>query len=119
MVPFTDHPSAGASRDVAVRRWEQRRATGRSAFIWRNGVVGWGLPAALLTAVYKLIQEQGLVWPPHALSPELRLALALIAIAFPALGYIFGAWLWDRGEAGYRAMLREQEDGDVRKHDIG
>src|SRR5688500_6855456 len=46
-----------AARDAALRRWERLRANGRSAFVWRNGVVGWGLPAAVVTAAYKVIQE--------------------------------------------------------------
>jgi hypothetical protein len=99
-----------AARDHALRRWEKLRANGRSAFVWRNGVVGWGLPAAVVTAGYKLVQEQGLAWPP-ALSDRLRTALVLIALVFPVLGYLFGGWLWAQGEARYARM--RQEAGDV------
>ena len=97
-----------AARDAAMRRWERLRANGRSAFVWRNGVVGWGLPAALVTAAYKIIQNQGLVWPT-TLDGELRTPLILIALVFPALGYLFGGWLWTQGEAQYR-RLREDAD---------
>lgn len=95
-----------AARERTIRRWERLRANGRSYFIWRNGVVGWGLPAALLTAAYKVIQEQGLVWPP-AISNELQSAFVLIAVVFPVLGYVFGSWLWTQGEAQYRRLTAE------------
>ena len=99
-----------AAREQTIRRWERLRANGRSAFIWRNGVVGWGLPAALLTAVYKVIEQQGLVWPP-ALSRELQSAFVLIAVVFPVLGYVFGSWLWQQGEGQYH-RLRDPGPGD-------
>ena len=98
------------ARAAAIRRWEQRRAGGRSHFIWRSGVVGWGLPAALLTGFYKVFQEQGLAWP-HDLSPHLRVALGLIGVACPVLGYILGAWLWDQGEANHARLIRERDGG--------
>ena len=62
----TQHPPAATAerREAELRRWERMRAQGRTHFLWRNGVLGWGLPAALLTAVYKVIQEQGLVLSP-------------------------------------------------------
>jgi hypothetical protein len=99
-----------ATRDAALRRWERLRANGRSAFVWRNGVVGWGLPAAALTAAYKVVQEQGLGWP-SPLSHGLRTALVLIALVFPALGFIFGGWLWAQGEARYERLRHEAADG--------
>ena len=100
-----------ASRDEALRRWETLRANGRSAFVWRNGVVGWGLPAALVTGAYKVIQEQGLGWPPE-LTDGLRTALVLIALVFPALGYILGGWLWAQGEARHARLLDEAGEAE-------
>ena len=101
------HRSAAAPADVAaLRRWERLRANGRSSFVWRNGVVGWGLPAAIVTALYKVIDAQGLAWPVM-LSPGLRHALVLIALVFPALGYMFGGWMWTQGEARHARLRRE------------
>ena len=102
-----------AARDEALRRWEKMRAQGRSAFVWRNGVVGWGLPAAAVTGAYKVIQEQGLGWPPE-LTDGLRTALVLIALVFPALGYILGGWLWAQGEARHARLLEEAETEESR-----
>lgn len=93
-----------AAHDPQLARWARLRDGGRSAFLWRNGVVGWGLPAAVVTALYKVVEVQGLAWPP-TLSDELRPALVLIALVFPALGYLFGGWLWAQGEARFGARL--------------
>lgn len=100
-VPDSD---AGAAHDPQLARWARLRSGGRSAFVWRNGVVGWGLPAAVVTALYKVVETQGLAWPP-TLPDELRPALVLIALVFPALGYLFGGWLWAQGEARFGARL--------------
>ena len=93
-----------AAHDPQLARWARLRAGGRAAFVWRNGVVGWGLPAAVVTALYKVVEAQGLAWPP-TLPDELRPALVLIALVFPALGYLFGGWLWTQGEARYGREL--------------
>ncbi|HEX6631846.1 MAG TPA: hypothetical protein VF048_12185 [Gemmatimonadaceae bacterium] len=99
---------------AALRRWERLRAHGRSTFVWRNGVIGWGLPAAIVTALYKVVDAQGLAWPV-TLSSGLRHALVVIALVFPALGYVFGGWLWTQGEARYARLRgeprREAEGG--------
>lgn len=100
-----DRQRAAAVREAELRRWERLRAQGRSYFVWRHGVAGWGIPAAILTMVYKLVEAHGLAWS-LSLSPELRHAFALIAIAFPALGYLFGSWLWVQGEERYHRLRK-------------
>lgn len=111
--PSTRRAATAPADEAALRRWERMRANGRSAFVWRNGVVGWGLPAAIVTALYKVIDAQGLAWPV-TLSPALRHALVLIALVFPALGYVFGGWLWTQGEARYARLRRELGHGGDR-----
>ena len=69
--PVEGRRTEAAARDAEVVRWRKLRAGGRSAFVWRHGVVGWGLPAALVTAAYKVIERLGLGWPSE-LPPELH-----------------------------------------------
>lgn len=85
--------------------WERQRAGGRARFIFRRGVLGWGIPAAFLTIFYKVIQEQGLVWSPR-LTDSLRTAVVVAIIVFPFGGWLFGRWLWDTGETRYKARMR-------------
>jgi hypothetical protein len=120
--PRSAHEQRAAESDAraaARQRWERVRAQGRTHFLWRNGVLGWGLPAAALTMLYKVVQEQGLTMDP-ALTPTLRNALVLIVLVFPVLGWLFGGWLWEREEARYaadteargREGARARGDGD-------
>jgi hypothetical protein len=93
----------GAAGDST--RWELERANGRTRFILRRGVLSWGIPAALLTVFYKVVQEQGLVWSPQ-MTDSLRTAIVVAVIVFPVCGWLFGRWLWDTGETRYHARVR-------------
>ena len=42
--------------------------------------------------------------------PVTIVALVLIALVFPALGFIFGGWLWAQGEARYERLRQETTD---------
>ncbi len=94
------------ARDEELRRWEERRSAGRSSFIWRYGVLGWGLPAALMTIAYGVVKENGLAW--HAVeqpfSFKLRAGIALAVVMFPAIGHLLGRRLWEAGEERYRSQ---------------
>ena len=64
----------------AIARWERERSRGRPNFIWRRGVIGWGMPAALLTIAYRAWQLHvaGSAW---ALTPPLREGTAVSLLA--------------------------------------
>ncbi len=96
-----------ADRPAAIARWERNRARGRATFVWRQGVVGWGLPAALLAIGYKFVQEHGFVWSTE-ISPGLRTGIALAIVVFPFCGYLLGGRLWEVGEANYERMLEQE-----------
>jgi hypothetical protein len=73
----------------------------------RRGVLGYGVPAALLAVAYRVVQEQGFVLP-H-LTDSLRLAIAIALVVFPLCGGLFGQWLWNTGEARYNSLLRDTD----------
>jgi hypothetical protein len=106
-VPRNLPPRHAAEDDSATAsgNWEQQRALGRTRFILRRGVLGWGIPAAFLTILYKVVQEQGLVWTPR-LTESVRTAVVVAILVFPLGGWLFGRWLWDTGETRYRARMR-------------
>ena len=95
-----------AERAQLLAQWSKERALGRRGFIMRRGVLTWGLPAAIMTIVYKTVQEQGFVRSPH-LTQSLATAIVVALVVFPLCGWIFGRWLWDTGEARYRAMTKD------------
>lgn len=105
-----NHPVAAGDAPAESQGWERQRAGGRTRFILRRGVLGWGIPAAFLTIFYKVIQEQGLVWTPR-LTDSLRTAVVVAIIVFPFGGWLFGRWLWDTGETRYEARMRGDRPG--------
>ena len=107
-----DAPDARDARDARVdsmQLWEQRRAGGRASFIWRYGVLGWGLPAALITVAYAVINEHGLAWE-GPFTTKLRVGIALAVIVFPAIGHLMGRRIWASGEARYQRLASERKD---------
>lgn len=93
-----DLAARGEQAGGADARWERQRAMGRRAFVWRYGVLGWGLPAALLTIAYAFIKEQGFSWSAGAASSRLRVGIVITLVLFPVLGHLFGGRLWDARE---------------------
>jgi hypothetical protein len=87
-----------------IARWERNRALGRSTFIWRRGVFGWGIPVALVTIAYQVVQEQGFVWR-LVLTQHLKTGIAIAMLVFPLCGYLFGRYLWTAGEENYERLL--------------
>jgi len=100
------HAEVPGERDQLIAHWRKERALGRRGFIMRRGVLTWGLPAAILTILYKTVQEQGFVRSPH-LTQSLAAAIVVALVVFPLCGWIFGRWLWDTGEARYRALTKD------------
>ena len=100
--------SASGERDDAIGRWERNRAMGRSTFIWRRGVFGWGVPVALLTIAYQVVQEQGFVWR-LVMTQHLKTCIGVALLVFPLCGYLFGLYLWTTGEENYDRMVESKD----------
>jgi hypothetical protein len=98
--------NVGLTNTGSIERWERERSQGRGTFIFRRGVIGWGVPAAVFTIGYKLYQQH-LLPGGITLTDQLRIAIGLSAIFFPFCGYLFGRWLWTSSETQYQRFLRE------------
>lgn len=95
-------------RHEAMARWERNRAMGRTTFIWRRGVFGWGIPVALVTIAYQVVQEQGFVWR-LVMTQHLKTGIAIAMLVFPLCGYLFGRYLWTAGEENYQRFVDNRE----------
>ena len=86
----------------ARQRWLRTRDAGRSAFVWRYGIVGGGLPAGAASAFVHVVRVPGSgpPWTVAAVRPPLGSVAGLICVSAVA-GYLFGAWLWDFCEARF------------------
>ena len=101
--------SPADERTAALARWERTRAMGRTTFIWRRGVFGWGVPVALVTIAYQIVQEQGFV-RRLVMTQHLKVGVGIAMLVFPLCGYLFGRYLWTAGEENYERLV-DQESG--------
>jgi hypothetical protein len=85
---------------VQLAKWQSVRQQGRRRYIFLHGVLGWGVPTALLsTVIGSLLGAPGPVLG--------RLAIALVA--FSLTGIWFGARMWSDGERRY---LERNQQGE-------
>jgi len=83
----------------SAEKWAKLSKLGRRGFILRYGVLGWGVPTAIL---FSLVQAYSDGWDTFLL----RLVPALVL--FPLGGILWGAMMWrflERRNA--RAMVSE------------
>jgi hypothetical protein len=79
-----------------AERWEKARDFGRWPFIWIRGVVGWGVPWAILMLAWR--------WWDTGQPPALPNILILVIVAIGG-GLVFGAFMWWRAERRYQRWL--------------
>jgi hypothetical protein len=101
-VTVTGGTAAEFVAQQARTRWLRTRDAGRSAFVWRYGIVGWGLPAGAASAFVHVMRVHGSgpPWTVAAVRPLWGSVAGLICVSAVA-GYLFGAWLWDFCEARF------------------
>jgi hypothetical protein len=69
-------------------------ARGRSWFIWRVGVVGWGLPTAILSTVSLHVFRYGFMFSgPYLVGFVMHLVIFLLGVGIIG-GYLWGAIYW-------------------------
>lgn len=79
-------------------KWSELRKVGRSAFVWRYGVFGWGISTAILFAGLECSHngwQAGLTQLPIAL------------VVFPLCGVVWGRLMWRFFEWQHRRMASE------------
>ena len=103
--------TASEDRQAVMARWERNRAMGRSTFIWRRGVFGWGIPVALVTIAYQVVKEQGFV-RQLLMTQHLKTGIGVAMLVFPLCGYLFGRYLWTAGEENYQRMVEAEGPRD-------
>ena len=82
-------------------------AARKRRFVWRYGVVGWGLSTALIwTAAMCLWRalDDGLTWRRGLL--QLGAALVL----FPIGGYFWGLWTWGAVQRARESVRRSADE---------
>lgn len=80
---------------IAVARWERERKAGALRYVWRKGVIGWGLPLY----VFMYGAQTLLRGDPLELQDALR-----NAVLWLGSGAVFGAVMWWVSEFNYRKL---------------
>jgi hypothetical protein len=75
-----------------TEKWAKTTALGRSRFVWLYGVLGWGVPTAIL---FSLIQAIQLGWD------EFFFQLIPALVLFPLGGILWGRLMWKFMESRY------------------
>jgi len=71
-------------------KWESIRARGKSRYIFLYGIIGWGVPTAILyTILTSLFEIRTLTF-----NQEILKTFLISIILFPIGGIFFGLWTW-------------------------
>jgi hypothetical protein len=76
-----------------LEKWAKTRQMGRARYVWRYGVLGWGLATGVLWSICRGFLRGG---------DQLPVLLVLALIIFPIGGYFFGQWTWKKGEENFQ-----------------
>lgn len=79
-------------------KWERTRSKGRKHFLIYNGVLGWGIPTAVIFIVLGVLLKND--YSGLLTSSFLKSVLTSL-ILFTACGYFWGAWVWKSNEKNY------------------
>ena len=82
--------------DTKMKRWEKQRAQGRISFVFKVGVLFWGILTALMWSILMyFIDPQEPVWARPL----------LVLVIFPIAGFFWGFWVWSIIEKKYQSWM--------------
>jgi hypothetical protein len=93
-MPITDQ-TAEKVEAKERERWLRAKAKGRQRFIWRSGVLGWGLVTFLIWMPLLLWSTRQLNWSDALHRSAVSLPIWLLG------GYIYGIFAWKRMSGKY------------------
>lgn len=81
--------------------WGKVRQQGKRSFVWKQGVLTWGVTVAVLSSLIGLfLRDYTLV--------ELLIRLFFSLIIFPVFGYFWGLWVWNLSEKRYQEKVQAE-----------
>jgi hypothetical protein len=85
-------------------KWEKIRAKGKKNFVIFNGVIGWGVPTAILYTILISFMEN------YSLSFDRDFFELLIIsiVLFPIGGVFYGLWVWSWTEKIYKKKVENK-----------
>jgi len=97
-------PAMAKITDKQAAAWANTRERGRASFVWRSGVVCWGLPMAIVWPIamgfFQGWDRVKVLWP-------------ISLILFPIGGIFFGRMVWSIAERNYLDYLKQHPQSEV------
>ena len=101
------------TKQSRIAKWEKIREKGKNQFIIKFGVIGWGIPTAILWGITMFFVTSG---PKTFLKFVIWVGVALIV--FPIGGYFWGLWMWWWSERWYKKLSKNQKQIKTYNHVI-
>ncbi|MFD1772471.1 hypothetical protein [Paenibacillus rhizophilus] len=83
-------------------KWERTRSKGKKHFLIYNGVIGWGIPTAIIFTFLTEFLENNY---SSTFDTSFIMTLLKTLIIFPVCGYFWGLWVWKWTEKIYKKSL--------------
>jgi hypothetical protein len=80
-----------------LSKWKQTRSHGRGRYILLSGILGWGIPTAILFSLILCRFKPGI--------DQFILRLVISLVIFPIGGYFFGSAMWRLSEKRYAVSV--------------
>ncbi|NGM84792.1 hypothetical protein G5B47_20525 [Paenibacillus sp. 7124] len=83
-------------------KWEKIRSKGRKHFLFYRGVIGWGIPTAIIFTFFTELLEND-----HSITFDYSFYMSLLKtlIILPVCGYFWGLWVWKWTEKNYKKSI--------------
>ncbi|WP_207952245.1 hypothetical protein [Paenibacillus turpanensis] len=82
-----------------MRRWERKRSNGKWSFVILSGMLGWGIPTAILFTIFTFILDHGFQW--EQIGSDFWETAVTSLIVFPLGGIGWGLIMWFIMERSY------------------
>jgi hypothetical protein len=82
---------------IKKKSWKEIKSKGKIHFIIKIGIIGWGVPTAILYTLINELFENGLVFTMY-FNGEFIKDLLLNLLVFQVGGIFFGWWMWKIAE---------------------
>ena len=87
-------------KNKEINRWEKTREKGRKNFIWRRGVISWGLSTGVIWAI---------VMPLINRDSGFLVYFFPAIVIFPIGGYAWGYFMWKYMEKKYQQAKPQEK----------
>ncbi len=91
-------------KETQRNKWERTRVKGKKNYIFYNGIIGWGIPTAILFTFISSYLENSSIILNQAFFKSLLSSIVIFSIG----GIFFGLWTWHWTERIYKNSISKE-----------